>query len=72
MLRYEGHCRNPGELTNQVAQSLDLLRCTSMDGDEYGVDRALPNDAYGVRNGIPVHRRKTAAARSINSGPLNR
>jgi hypothetical protein len=72
MLGYKGHRRNPGELTDQVPQSLDLLRCTSMDGDQHGVDRALPNDSYGVRNGIPVYCRKTAAASSIDSGPLNR
>jgi hypothetical protein len=72
MLRDEGHRRNPGKLTDQVPQSLNLLRRTSMDGDQHGVDRSLPDDAYGVRNGIPVDRSKTAAARSIDSGTLNR
>jgi hypothetical protein len=68
----EGHGRDPGELPDQMPQRLDLLRFTPVHRNQDGVNRALPYDPHGVRNRVAVHHRKTAAARGIDSRPLDR
>jgi hypothetical protein len=72
MLGNEGYRRDTRELTNQMPQGFHLFRCTPMNRYQHCIHRPLPHDAYGIRNGIPVHRRKTTAASGIDPGTFDR
>jgi hypothetical protein len=72
VLRDEGYRRDAGKLADQVPQRLNLFRRTPMDRHQNRVDRALSHDPDRIRNGIPVHHRKTTAAGGIDSRPFDR
>jgi len=71
MLGDEGYRGDARKFADQVPQGFDLLRCTAMNGYQHGIDRPLAYDAHGIRDGISMDRRKTAAASGINPRALD-
>jgi hypothetical protein len=71
-LRDQRDSRDSREFSNQVSQSLDLVRDTAVHRYENGVDRPLSNDSHRFGYGIPVNQGKAAAASGFDAGPLQR